>query len=217
MVYQGLLICWLFLGGLCAAELPPELAEADALVHTGRYVPAAISFLQYRLRFPEHETYCTERAAYCLVQTGETGRALRLLRDFDGRAPEPDTPHVMVGRTRLRALLAYLYDRADDPRRALQLLRRNPTFDTHAERNLHLLARLALEEEIEGVNVAHVRRQLLTAILMSPPGTPGRWSLFQKFIEYGGDKLPIAVEKIISRNYFYNQMQKNNQQFQEKN
>lgn len=211
MVYQGVLIFRLLLGGFCTADKPPELLEADVMARNGRYGPAAICFLQYRARFPEYETYCTKRAAYCLAQSGENRRAIRLLRDFDDRAPEPDTPRGMIDRTRLRVLLARLYDRGDDPRRALRVLRRNPTFATHAERNLYILARLDLEEELEGVNPGEARRRLLAAALMSPPETPGRLTMLRKFIGYGHDNLSIMVEKIIRQDYFYNRnIQENN-------
>ncbi len=210
MVYQGLLTACLLLGCLRAPAAPPELLEADGLAQRGKYRIAAIYFMQYRMRFPAERTYCTERAAYCMAQYGDLQGAIRLLYGFDDETPEPVEPKAMIARTRLRYLLARLYDRNDEPRKALRTLLKNPTFGSHAERNLHILHCLNLRAELEGISFAEARRQLILPALLSPPGTPGRWTMLCRFIEYGGGKCSIPVEKILKRDYS-NYQQKNNQ------
>ncbi len=171
------------------------------MVRSGKYRIAAICFVQYRMRFPGERTYCTERAAYCLAQCGDFREAIRLLSDFDDETPEPVEPEAMVARTRLRYLLARLYDWNDEPRLAFRTLCKNPTFGSLVEWNLHVLYYLDLRAELEGISFNEARRQLILPALLSPPGTPGRWTMLRRFIEYGDGKLSIQVEKILIRDY----------------
>ncbi len=200
MVRQGLLILAFV---LCFDSLarPEEIAEADGLVRGRRYEEAAVYFNQYRLRFAEYAAYCTERTAYCLVQTGELNRAIKLLREFDEKAAAPATPEQMIARTRVRLLLGRLYLQDDEPKKALKVLEKCRVFANQGELNLHLLTVIQLRYELYGVNRAAVRRRLLRAAIMSPPGTPGRPTLLEKFIEYGGDKSSIAFENSAATDY----------------
>ncbi len=200
MVRQGLLIL-AFILCFDSWARPEEIAEADELVRGRRYEEAAVYFNQYRRRFAGYEAYCTERTAYCLVQIGDLNRAIKLLREFDEKMTAPTTPGQMIERTRIRLLLSRLYLQDDEPKKALKVLEKCRVFANQGELNLHLLTVIQLRHELYGINRMAVRRKLLRAAIMSPPGTPGRQTLLDKFIEYGGDKSSITFENSAATDY----------------